>query len=117
MNLDKYGEVINGEKTYVKIAESLKKGTPFFIGWYDEDFTHYDILFSYKCDGEGMHQRGIRNSDLFVSIMSIGSYGFKLEYPKATEYIGEKLFGGRTDISVEKVTQLINGVIEELKKG
>ncbi len=116
MNVDKYGEVVNGEKTYKKIADFLKKDGSFLIGWTDEKFTHYDILFSYNCDGMGVFQRGIKISDLFVSIISVGSFGFKVDTEKSIGYVGEKLFYGKTDISVEKITQLINGIIKNLNR-
>ena len=116
MNIDEYGEVINGEQTYIKIAKFLKDKTPILVGWTDEEFTHYDILFIYNCNGMGMYQRGIRISDLFVSIISVGSFGFKTDTEKGVGYVAEKLFKGRTDVSVEKVTQLINGIIKELNK-
>ncbi len=109
-----YDEVINDKGTYKVIAGNLKRGFSTFIGWTDNDSTHYDILFTYGCTGEGCYQRGIRITDLFVSIMSIGSFGFKIDSHKEVGYIAEKLFGSRIDRSVEAVTELINGVLEEL---
>lgn len=118
MNLNKnqYNEIINGEGTYKVIAGNLSQGLNVFIGWTDNVFTHYDILFTYKALGTGGYQRGLRTSDLFVSIMSIGSFGFKIDTDKDESYVAEKLFNGRFDISVGAVTRLINGVLTELRK-
>ena len=116
MNENEYFEIINGEKTYQYIANSLKSGNAIMIGWTDDEFTHYDIMFKWKVAGEGGYQRGIKNSDLFVSVMSIGAFGFKIDDKKYSTYVAEKLFNSHCDSSVEKVTELINGIIEELNK-
>ena len=116
MNLTEYFEVINGDKTYQKIAELLKMGEAVMIGWTDNKYTHYDIMFKWQTIGEGGYQRGIKNSDLMVGIVSLGLFGFKIDGPKHYTYIGEKLFHGATDDSVQAVTELINGIIEYLNK-
>lgn len=46
MDIEKYGEVINGENTYKAIAKNLKNGKSVIVGWTDEEGTHFDILFS-----------------------------------------------------------------------
>lgn len=114
--INNYDEVINDMGTYRVIAGNLKRGFSTFIGWTDNDSTHYDILFTYGCTGEGCYQRGLRITDLFVSIMSVGSFGFKTDSPKDVAYVAEKLFNSRIDDSVERVTQLINGIIGALKE-
>lgn len=114
MNYNEYGEVINGKITYKTIAENLKCKIPTLIGWTDERATHYDILFNYGTDKNGYVQGGIKENDLFISIMRIGAFGFKIDCEKHSEYIAEKLFNGRLDSSVKKLTELINGVIVEL---
>ena len=117
MNTDEYFEIINGEGTYSYIASVLKDGRAIMIGWTDQQYTHYDIMFKLGVVGEGGYQRGLKQSDLFVSIMSIGAFGFKVDNNKKySTYIAEKLFNSRCDSSVEKVTELINGIIEELNK-
>ena len=60
-----------------------------------------------------MIQRGIKGSDLFVSIMSYSSYGFKTDDKKYQSYIEEKLNLGN-NITTKKITELINGIIENL---
>ena len=114
MKKDEYNEVINDKETYKDIANALRSRFNVFIGWTDNDSTHYDILFTYGAIGNGGYQRGLRRTDLFVSIMSIGSFGFKVDSTKEAGYIAEKLFFGRLDDSVKAVTELINGVIKEL---
>lgn len=113
--MNNYNEILNDVGTYKIIAGNLKRGFSTFIGWTDGESTHYDILFTYGCTGEGCYQRGVRITYLFVSIMSIVSFGFKIDSSKDPGYIAEKLFNGRIDKSVYKITDLINGVIEELK--
>lgn len=116
MNCNEYDEVINGEDTYKTIAKNLSYEIPTLIGWTDERATHYDILFTCGANKNGYIQGGIRANDLFISIMRIGAFGFKFKTyeEKHPSYIAEKLFNGRLDSSVEKVTELINGVIREI---
>ena len=77
--------------------------------------THYDILFDYDVLSLGFIQGGIKDDYLFVSIMRIGAFAFKIDDEKHAGYIAEKLFNGRLDSSVEKLTELINGIIKELQ--
>lgn len=115
-NKNLYDEVINGNETYKAIATNIKKGVSTFISWTDNDSTHYDVLFTYGCVGSGGYQRGLRVTDLFISVMSIGSFGFKIDDMKSAGYIAEKIFHGRLDKSVVALTELINGVLNELNK-
>ena len=115
MNQDKYGEIINGEETYIEIAKKLKKGKSVIIGWTDEEYTHLDILFTggaYKEDGNYL-QRGLRGRELFVSIMSIGAFGFDVDVLKSSGYVAEKL-NLRGQPTLDKFTELLNGIIAEL---
>lgn len=135
MKMDKYGEVINSPETYEAIAKRLTVHHAVLIGWSDEHYTHYDILFTYGADatigqmvnGEfvgdhflsGSFQGGIRPTDLFVSIMRVGSFGFEVDQTETDAgYYQEKL--GRNfkfgDESAEKIAQLINGIKKELLK-
>ena len=114
MDIEKYGEVINGENTYKTIAKNLKNGKSVIVGWTDEEGTHFDILFSLNVVKEGPLQGGLRWNDLFVSIMKIGAFGFLIGSEKHSGYIGEKLNLG-DNITTEKLTELINGIIGYLK--
>lgn len=115
MNYSEYGEIINGEDTYNEIAEKLiNRRVPVMIGWTDEECTHYDIMFIYGTYKpiNNMWQGGLRPEDLFVAISRRGMFGFEINSNKLyPEYIAEKLFLTRNvDTSIEKVTELINGV-------
>lgn len=119
MRVNAYGEIINYENTYKDIAENLKREQNVIIGWTDEGYTHLDILFScraYKQLGNDL-QRGIRGNELFVSIIGLGAFGFDINAnEKAPGYIAEKL-NINGEPTVEKLGELINGVIKELIGG
>lgn len=114
MNIDKYGEVINGKETYKVIADTIRAGGTIGIGWTDEIYTHLDIIFKLGLDTKcGDFQRGIRSNYLFVSIIDYTSYGFCVENGiKKGSYIQEKL--RMQDECGDKLAELINGVIEIL---
>lgn len=115
MNYDLYGEVINGESTYKRIAKELKEGLSVGIAWSDEDFTHYDIIFNLSLNVKaGYFQRGLKQDYLYISIIDYTSYGFSPYEEKHPEYIKEKI--RLTNISGDKIAELINGIIRELNK-
>ena len=116
MNVDEYGEVINGEDTYFEIAKNLMEGESVGIGWTDEDSTHFDIIFTLGIKKYGLFQRGIKANDLFVSIIDWSSYGFRTDDIKLGGYIQEKLRLSNYDVTGEKVKELVNGVIKKKKK-
>lgn len=78
MNIDEYGDILNGYETYKLIAKVLKEKTSIIIGWTDENSTHFDILLSYRVVKieENYLQSGLRWSDLFVSIMGYRCFRF-----------------------------------------
>ena len=114
MNRDEYGEIVNGHDTVVEISKKLKNGQSVIIGWTDEKYTHLDLLFNYNTYKEGMLQRGLRGNELYVSIMSIGAFGFDVKNRETHKgYISEKLnINGEPTIT--KLAKLINGIIKEL---
>lgn len=114
MNIDDYGEIINGPYTYKGIASRLKERESVIIGWTDEEYTHFDLLFNYKTYKEGMLQRGLRGNELYVSIISLGAFGFDVKDRKIHEgYISEKL-NIHGEPTINKLAELINGIIKEL---
>lgn len=115
MNKTEYNEIRNGLETYKEIANKLRQHIPVIIGWTDEAYTHLDILFTYQAYREygNYLQRGFMPTDLFVSILSWGAYGFEVDREKSVGYISEKL--GMNGETAEKLTELINGIINELK--
>lgn len=112
MNYDKYNEVINGELTYKYIALELKKDQTIGIGWTDEIYTHFDIIFKLGINKFGDFQRGIRSNYLFVSIIGHTSYAFVPDSIKEGDYIQEKL--RMNNDCGDKLKELINGIIKEL---
>ena len=117
MNLSEYGEVLNGPLTYKFIAEALKFNGSILIGWTDDVYTHFDILFKYRTVFAGTNiQGGIRSNDLFISIMRKGSFGFEVNgQKKSSGYIAEKL-NLNNSVTTEKLAELINGVINILEE-
>lgn len=78
MKQDEYKEVLNSAETYQEIVTNLHERGSCLIGWTDEMGTHFDILFVWKPPTTGNIQGWIRPlSDLFVSILRIGSFGFE----------------------------------------
>ena len=115
MDYDTYGEVINGEGTYQWIANDLKEGLAVLIGWTDQKGTHFDILLKRGVQKYGSNiQGGIKGSDLFVSIMRRGAFGFEPENVDThAGYFDEKLGGGMGSTS-EALAELINGIKRNL---
>ena len=114
MNKDEYGEITNGTYTYKGIANRLKEGESVIIGWTDEKHTHLDLLFNFKTYKEGMLQRGLRGNELYVSIISLGAFGFDVKDREIHEgYISAKL-NIHGEPTVSKLAELINSVIKEL---
>lgn len=115
-NKDEYDEVINGEDTYISIAEELPTRSV-LVGWTDGEGTHFDILFTLYALRFGSQIQGGINpaTDLFVSIMRRGAFAFD---PSNTDthagYYAEKLGGGLGTECGEKVAELINGVKRHL---
>ncbi len=124
MNKDDYGEIINGTKTFDKIAEELLNYGRCIIGWTDEGCDHRDILFTYKPHKYGNLQRGLHWAYLYVSIIDFTSMGFLIEINndnrKDKGYIMEKLRLNNNPCDI-KICKLINGVIykidNKIKKG
>lgn len=113
MNKNKYDEVINGKETYKEIAKLLKDGKIVGIGWTDGLGSHLDIIFKLGLGAQsGNFQRGIKASDLFVSVIGFTSYGFKTDSIKEGTYIQEKL--DMRDETGDELANLINGIIGEL---
>lgn len=115
MNKDKYGEIINGPETFKKIADKIKIYRPVIIGWTDEKYTHYDVLFTRGVDKESGNylQRGIRGHEMFISVMGTGAFGFDITSEKDAGYIAQKL-NIHGEETIEKFGELVNGVIKEL---
>lgn len=58
----------------------------------EEEFSQYDVLFSYNFKNLGRHQRGILANDLLIGIIGFGTYGFSTSiYDTDPGYYAEKL--------------------------
>ena len=114
MNSDIYEQIINGEETYIKIAHDLLNNETVGIGWTDELYTHFDIIFKLGFTKYGPFQRGIKSDYLLVSIIDHTSYAFKTDSIKQGTYIQEKL--RLNNETGDKLAELINGIIKELNK-
>lgn len=109
-----YGIVINSEKTYEAIAHSLLQLKPVLIAWTDQEGTQLDILLNYMAIKYGPAQGGVRGTDLFVSVMRVGAFGFDAkEKDTHPRYYSEKL-GLGSGVTVEKFAELINGIKSKL---
>lgn len=122
MNYDEYGEIINGEETYNKIAKDLLEKGKCLIGWTDGAYDHRDILFTYNGSLKhyGNLQGGRHNCRLWVSIAGVSCNAFLIEdggidNTKHNSYIAEKLMLHENSCDME-ICNLINGVIREIDK-
>lgn len=117
---DSYGEFQNDITTYQFISHSLKVNGSVIVGWTDGNGTHYDILFSIPAGFPEFNtlQGGLFSTYLFVSIMRVGAFGFKIaEDPTIdSSYYAEKL-GLPIHFTAGAVAELVNGVRADLWKG
>ena len=111
MNFDEYGEVINGEETFKKVAEKLPH-EPVLLGWTDEAGTHLDILLTLGARAFGTNiQGGVRpKTDLFVSIMRWGAFGFDPDHKDTPAGYYEEKLRKLGEPCAEKFAALINGI-------
>lgn len=58
----------------------------------EEEFSQYDVLFSYRFSNMGTHQRGILANDLIIGVIGWGAYGFRVDISDTDPgYYSEKL--------------------------
>ena len=58
----------------------------------EEEYSQYDVLFSYRFSNMGTHQRGILANDLMIGIIGFGCYGFRVDIADTDPgYYSEKL--------------------------
>lgn len=112
---DEYGEVLNSDRTYAWIAETVERSGSAIIGWTDGLGSHMDILFCLAPIQKGGLQRGMSAlTDLFVAVSHFGMHGFEIKddflHPG---YVAEKL-GTGDNSTTAKLTDLITGVRDRL---
>ena len=78
----------------------------------EEEFSQYDVLFSYKFTNYGTHQRGILANDLIIGVIGFGSFGFRIDIADTDpSYYTEKL-----GIHSNFLSFLFNDVRKKLKE-
>lgn len=74
------------------VNELCIKKTVFANIQIEEEYSQYDVLFSYDFSNIGIHQRGLKSNDLLIGIIGIGCYGFSIIIPDTDpRYYAEKL--------------------------
>lgn len=81
------------EQYAVIIVNELQKNSSVLINiQIEEEYSQYDVLFSYRFSNMGTHQRGILANDLIVGVIGFGSYGFNTHiHDTEPGYYSEKL--------------------------
>lgn len=78
----------------------------------EEEYSQYDVLFSYNFSNLGTHQRGILANDLMIGVVGYGCYGFRIDIPDTDPvYYTEKL-----NIHSNFLAFLFNAVRKKLKE-
>lgn len=116
MNIDSWGEVINGPETYAEIAREMSRGQTLLIGWTDGRGTHHDMTFATVDQKHGrinaLHPsaRGL----MLVGVFYRSTFGFALydDKPLHPDYVAEKLRITGPDESFA-LAVLLNGIKSE----
>lgn len=74
------------------IVNSLKENSSVLMNIQIEEYSQYDVLFSYNFTNYGKFQRGIMATDLIIGVIGFGSYGFRVDISDTDPgYYSEKL--------------------------
>lgn len=81
------------EQYAVIIVNELQKNSSILINiQIEEEYSQYDVLFSYRFSNMGTHQRGILANDLIIGVIGFGCYGFRVDISDTDPgYYSEKL--------------------------
>ena len=94
------------------VNELKEKGSILINIQIEEEYSQYDILFSYDFANYGIHQRGILANDLIIGVIGFGCYGFRTDIPDTDpSYYTEKL-----GIHSNFLSFLFNEVRKNIKK-
>ena len=107
-------EIKNKIEAYViVIVSALQENKSVLINiQIEEEYSQYDVLFSYNFKNFGTHQRGIKGHDLLIGIIGKGCYGFSVSVPDTDpSYYAEKL-----NIHSNFLSFLFNEVRKKLKE-
>lgn len=101
------------EQYAVIIVNELQKNSSILINiQIEEEYSQYDVLFSYKFSNMGTHQRGILANDLIIGVIGFGCYGFRVDISDTEPgYYSEKL-----GIHSNFLSFLFNEVRKKLKE-
>lgn len=118
MNIDSWGEVVNGKETYAEIARELAKGQTLLVGWTDGRGTHHDMTFATVDQKHGrisaLHPALAVKGSLLVGVFYRSTFGFELydDVPLHPDYVAEKLRITGLDESFA-LAVLLNGIKSE----
>lgn len=95
------------------ITQSLKENSTVLINVpIEEEYSQYDVVFSYNFANYGTHQRGILANDLIIGVIGFGTYSFRVEIADTDpSYYTEKL-----GIHSNYLSYLFNEVRKQLKE-
>lgn len=108
-------EIKDKIETYAMlIVSTLRENNTILINiQIEEEYSQYDVLFSYNFSNFGRHQRGILANDLIIGVIGFGCYGFRVDITDTDPgYYSEKL-----KIHSNFLSFLFNEVRKRLKKG
>lgn len=96
------------------IVSGLKTNNSVFVNiQIEEEYSQYDVLFSYNFINMGRHQRGIMTNDLLIGVVGFGTYGFNTHiHDTDPGYYSEKL-----GIHSNFLSFLFNEIRKRLSKG
>lgn len=95
------------------IVKALKeRGSVLMNIQVQEEYSQYDVLFSYNFADYGRFQRGILANDLLIGVIGFGCYGFRVDITDTDpSYYAEKL-----KIHSNFLSFLFNEVRKKLKE-
>lgn len=95
------------------IVDGLKEKSSVLINiQIEEEYSQYDVIFSYNFENLGKHQRGISANDLIIGVIGLGCYGFRIDISDTgLGYYAEKL-----NIHSEFLSFLFNDVRKKIYK-
>ena len=75
------------------IVKNLKENSSLLINIQIEpEYSQYDVLFAYNFNNLGRYQRGILATDLIISVIGFGAFGFNTHiHDTDPGYYAEKL--------------------------
>lgn len=100
------------EQYATTIVTALKENNNSLINiQIEEEYSQYDVFFSYNFSDFGRHQRGILANDLIIGVIGFGCFGFRTGITDTDPgYYSEKL-----EIHSNFLSFLFNEVRRKLK--